>query len=331
MLEKALSRSIRLICLGGVTLGMSAAFAQTARAESQKVTVTGSRISSPNAESPSPLQVLSSADIAQSGATNLQELLLENPTMGTPAISRTNSNFSTASAGVATVDLRNLGTDAHPGADQRPPRRVGRARFDSAVDLNTIPTDFIERVELLTGGASATYGSDAVAGVVNIILKKNFNGVLADASVGGSEQGDDAKRKLSLTFGTTSADGASNVMGHFGYSRQGAVYSSDRDASAVDQYSTGALTGNADDLFKPPVRTTRASRHRAASSTTPAASPTTQPATRSRSRPTAAPPSAATGFNRSEFRTIAVPTERYNFATSGNLALNEEPQRLLRR
>ncbi|WP_229459423.1 hypothetical protein [Massilia cavernae] len=73
MLEKALSRSIRLICLGGVTLGMSAAFAQTAQEPIAKVTVTGSRISSPNAESPSPLQVLSSADIAQSGATNLQE------------------------------------------------------------------------------------------------------------------------------------------------------------------------------------------------------------------------------------------------------------------
>lgn len=322
MLEKALSRSIRLICLGGVTLGMSAAFAQTATPEIQKVTVTGSRISSPNAESPSPLQVLSSADIAQSGATNLQELLLENPTMGTPAISRTNSNFSTASAGVATVDLRNLGIDRTLVLINGR-RVVSGLPGSAAVDLNTIPTDFIERVELLTGGASATYGSDAVAGVVNIILKKNFNGVLADASIGGSEQGDDAKRKLSLTFGTSSADGASNIMGHFGYSRQGAVYSKDRDISAVDQYSEGALTGNAADLFKPrrPFFSGYAPQgyfyHDTGSYTYDAAGNPIPVSTNGNAT------QAPTGYNRSEFRTIAVPTERYNFATSGNLALNE--------
>ncbi len=100
--------------------------------------------------------------------------------MGTPTVSRTNSNFLTSSGGVSTINLRNLG-------DSRTLVLVNGRRFvsgmpgESAVDLNTIPTDFIERVELLTGGASATYGSDAVAGVVNIILKKNFNGVLVDA------------------------------------------------------------------------------------------------------------------------------------------------------
>ena len=194
----------------------------------QKVLITGSRIASPAAESPSPLQILSSADIAASGATNLQELLQKNPTMGTPSVSRTNSNFLTSSAGVTTINLRNLG-------DSRTLVLVNGRRFvsgvpgDSAVDLNTIPTDFIERVELLTGGASATYGSDAVAGVVNIILKKNFNGVLLDSLVGRSEEGDDFRKKLGLTFGITSSDGASNLMGHFGYSKQDPVYSRDRE------------------------------------------------------------------------------------------------------
>ena len=108
MMETILSRSIRLICLGGVTLGMHAAHAQTdapaqPAGQAAVVTVTGSRIAAPGAESPSPLQVLTAADIAASGATNLQELLLQNPTIGTPGISRTNSNFSTASAGVATI------------------------------------------------------------------------------------------------------------------------------------------------------------------------------------------------------------------------------------
>jgi outer membrane receptor protein involved in Fe transport len=234
-----ITRSVRILCAGGLALGTQAAYGQETAEPMQKVLITGSRIASPAAESPSPLQILSSADIAASGASNLQDLLQKNPTMGTPTVSRTNSNFLTSSGGVSTINLRNLG-------DSRTLVLVNGRRFvsgmpgESAVDLNTIPTDFIERVELLTGGASATYGSDAVAGVVNIILKKNFNGVLVDAQTGKSNERDDFKKKLALTFGTTSADGASNVMGHFGYSKQGAVYSRDRDFSAVDQ--TSAIT-----------------------------------------------------------------------------------------
>jgi len=250
-METILSRSIRLMCLGGVAMSMQAAYAQNAPATgaTQTVQVTGSRINAPGAESPSPLQVLSAADIAASGATNLQELLLENPTLGSPTYSRTNSNFLTSSAGVSTVDLRNLGTS-------RTLVLVNGRRFvagvpgETAVDLNTIPTDFIERVELLTGGASAAYGSDAVAGVINIITKRNFNGFLADAQIGETyEQGDDQKRKVGLTFGTSNADGTANVMGHLGYSRQGSVMSRDRKASAVDQNSRMLSTGNPADAF----------------------------------------------------------------------------------
>ena len=83
------------------------AFALPALAQQQleRVEVTGSRILSPNAESPAPIQVMTAADIKASGVTNLQDLLLKNPTFGTPSISRTNSNFSTSSAGVATVAI----------------------------------------------------------------------------------------------------------------------------------------------------------------------------------------------------------------------------------
>jgi iron complex outermembrane receptor protein len=216
--------------------------------------VTDSRLDSPNAESSTPLQVLTAADIAASGAVNLQDLLQRNPTLGTPTLSRTNSNFLTSGGGVSTVNLRNLG-------DSRTLVLVNGRRFvsgvpgDTAVDLNTIPVDFIERVELLTGGASATYGSDAVAGVVNIILKRKFSGVLVDASNGRSSRSDDLKNKLALTGGITSEDGASNLMVHFGYTKQGSVNSRDRSASAVDQYSTGALSGDARSCSMPPCRT----------------------------------------------------------------------------
>ena len=327
MKETTLARSVRMICVTGLALGTLSAQAQEAASEPvQRVQITGSRISSPNAESPSPLQILTSADIAASGAVNLQELMQKNPTMGTPALSRTNSNFLTSGGGVSTVNLRNLG-------DSRTLVLVNGRRFvsgvpgDTAVDLNTIPIDFIERVELLTGGASATYGSDAVAGVVNIILKRNFNGLVVDGSAGRAwEKNDDQKRKLALTFGTSSADGASNIMGHFGYTKQVAVMSKDRPrlGSAIDQTSLGASTGNAADLFTPlsPFYSGIAPQGRffLANGDTFTYDrngnviPWSTNGTATR---------AATGFNRSEYRTIAVPTERFLFATNGNLKIND--------
>ncbi|HWW70139.1 MAG TPA: TonB-dependent receptor plug domain-containing protein, partial [Duganella sp.] len=290
----------------------------------QKVLITGSRIASPAAESPSPLQILSSADIAASGATNLQELLQKNPTMGTPALSRGNSNFLTSSAGVTTVNLRNLG-------DSRTLVLVNGRRFvsgvpgDSAVDLNTIPTDFIDRVELLTGGASATYGSDAVAGVVNIILKKNFNGVLLDTQVGRSQEGDDFKKKIGLTFGIGSADGASNLMGHFGYSKQGSVYSRDRERSAVDQTSS-IRQGHPELAFVP--RRPNYSGYAPQGHFFGDQEDFTYDANNNIIpwNQNGAPGSGegATGFNRSAYRLIAVPVERYLFATDGNWAFNPD-------
>lgn len=94
--ERLLARSVRMICAGGVAFGAISALAQETAEPVQRVMITGSRIAAPQAESPSPLQILSSADIAASGATNLQELLQKNPTMGTPTVSRTNSNFLTS-------------------------------------------------------------------------------------------------------------------------------------------------------------------------------------------------------------------------------------------
>ena len=294
----------------------------------EKIEVTGSRIRSISAESASPLQVITSADIEASGATNVQELLLKNPTMGTPAISRTNSNFSTASAGVSTIDLRNLGTS-------RTLVLVNGRRFvagvpgDSAVDLNTIPTEFVERIELLTGGASSTYGSDAVAGVVNIILKRDFEGVSFNLSGGESEKKDDKKHRFDLNFGTTGAGGKANLMGHIGYSKQGAVLSRNRDASAVDQASLGAfITGDPNDFFKAqrPFFSSFAPQGRFFPTAGTGGSRTFNAQGNLIPFSTNGPAGdgvGATGFNRSEFRTIAIPTERFTFAGKGDYALSE--------
>jgi outer membrane receptor protein involved in Fe transport len=312
-----------MICVAGVAVSLQAAYADENAEPITKVQVTGSRLSTPGAESPSPLQVLTSADIAASGVANLQDLLQKNPTMGTPTLSRTNSNFLTSGGGVSTVNLRNLG-------DSRTLVLVNGRRFvsgvpgDSAVDLNTIPVDFIERVDLLTGGASATYGSDAVAGVVNIVLKKNFEGLTVDAQTGKSEHGDDFKKKLAITFGTTSADGASNIMGHFGYSKQGPVFSKDRDASALDQTSK-ISAGHPELAFVPKIPNLSGYAPQGhfyddTGDFTYDKNGNVIPWNQNGAAGTGA---GATGFNRSSYRTIAVPTERYLFSTVGNIALNE--------
>jgi iron complex outermembrane recepter protein len=317
--------------VGGAGLWAGAAQAQQQQPQSdQRVEITGSRILSIGAQSPAPIQVLTSEDIAKSGVANVQELLLKLPSLGTPAISRTNSNFSTASAGVATVDLRDLGTD-RTLVLVNGRRHVAGVPGSSAVDLNTIPTDFVERVEIFTGGASATYGSDAMAGVVNIILKKAFNGITLNAQYGQSEKNDDKKGVASITGGLTSADGRSHVMAHFGYTKQGAVFSNRRSGNEVDNISTAFLTGEASDLFN---------------FTTPffsSFSPfgrifydTNGPATGGGASRTfdsngniipvntnGAGGATPTGFNRQEFRTIAIPTERYVFATKGELAFSD--------
>ena len=235
-----------LLALGGALFAPLAAQAQ----EAQRIEVTGSRIRSVTADSASPLQVITAQDIAKSGAVNLQELLVKNPALGSlPTFSRTNSNFDVANSGVTTVDLRNLG-------EERTLVLVNGKRFvagvpgSSAVDLNAIPTDFIERIELLTGGASSTYGSDAVAGVINIILKKDYEGLVLDASIGQSDHGDDKKQKIGITWGANAAGGKGNVMLHFGYSKQGAVYSRDRDGLATDNISNASLSGEVKDVLQ---------------------------------------------------------------------------------
>jgi len=205
-----------------------------------EIVVTGSRIASPAAASASPLQVISAEQIEQQGAINVQEVLQQNPAFGTPGISRTNSSFATQGAGAATVNLRNLGED-------RTLVLVNGRRFVSgqpgsqAVDLNVIPTGFIQSIDTLTGGASAVYGSDAVAGVVNIVYKKNFEGLQADAQLGITQRGDGFDQQYSLLGGKNFADGRGNIMLFGSYSKQGTVLKRDRSteagSSAVDSTS----------------------------------------------------------------------------------------------
>lgn len=280
------------------------------------VVVTGSRIASPAATAASPLQVIGIEQIRQSGSVNVQDVLLQNPVFGTPTFSRTNTAFATQGAGVATVDLRNLGSD-------RTLVLVNGRRFvagvpgSSAVDLNVIPTQFLERVDVLTGGASAVYGSDAVAGVVNFVYRTKFEGIQLDGQAGVAELGDAADQQVNLLVGKNFADGRANVMLFGGYSKQGQVLKRDRSteagSSAIDTTSLGgSITGNDADLFTPYVLLsgyTPGGRFYAGDS---------RFSYGSNNVLTDCTSVSCGGFNRSDFRYLAVPVERYVAAGRAN-------------
>ncbi len=141
----------------------------------QEVVVTGSRIAQPNLETTSPVTQVTAEDVITQGVTKIEDLVNQLP----QAFAAQNATVANGSTGTATVNLRGLGSARTLVlVDGR--RLPYGGVTNSAADLNQIPTALVERVEVLTGGASAVYGSDAVAGVVNFIMKKDFEGVQID-------------------------------------------------------------------------------------------------------------------------------------------------------
>ena len=222
-------------------------------APSDLIVVTGTRIATPSVETTAPVQVINDELIESQGIVNVQEVLLQNPVFGAPAISRTNSSFSTSASGIATIDLRNLGTSRTLTLINGR-RVVAGIDGSSAVDTNMIPTALVERIEVLTsGGASAVYGSDAVAGVVNFILKDDFQGVEIGGQAGLTEQGDSQTYLGNITVGGNFDDGRGNAVMYLGYSKEGAAFKGDHfteeGSSRLDSISLGLLTNYDADLF----------------------------------------------------------------------------------
>lgn len=312
----------------GLAMVSTPAFAQDeegAEAEGGLIVVTGSRIASPTAESAAPLQILDDVAIDDAGITNVQELLLENPVFGTPALSRTNSAFLTSGTGVATVDLRDLGS-ARTLVLVNGRRVVAGVANSSIVDLNVIPTQFIQRIDVLTGGASSLYGSDAIAGVVNFVYKKDFEGIEANGQIGMTEEGDDLRYQINTTMGSNFADGRGNIMVHMGYSNEEGVLSRQRANTFTDDADTATfITGNLDDFGVPfePFFSSFPPQGRFITSQgtfTFDKDNNLQQGFSTNGNGTIGPD----GFNRQYFRTIAVPVERYLFAAAGNYELTDD-------
>jgi len=287
----------------------------------QPIVVTGSRIASPTVESAAPLQILDDQAIDESGVVNIQEVLLENPVFGTPTLSRTNSAFLTSGTGVATVDLRNLGSD-RTLVLVNGRRVVGSLAGSATVDLNVIPTQFIERIDILTGGASSLYGSDAMAGVVNFVYKTDFEGVEADAQYGITERGDDARYQANVTVGTNVADGNGNLMVHFGYSNEEGLLSRKRANTRVDDYDSIYFGGE----FGVPTEPFFSSFPTQGRFITDGGTFTygqNGDLLNCFDTNGTSCGGAPNGFNRQQFRTLAVPVERYLFAARGTYGISD--------
>ena len=163
----------RALVMGAVTAAGVAAPA-LAQENLGEIVVTGSRIRSANLESTTPVTQVTAADVVTQGVTRIEDLVNQLP----QAFAAQNVTVSNGATGTATLDLRGLGSPRTLVLiDGRRMPYGGVTSASAAPDINQIPTQMIERVDILTGGASAVYGSDAVAGVVNFIMKKDFEGV----------------------------------------------------------------------------------------------------------------------------------------------------------
>jgi iron complex outermembrane receptor protein len=195
-----------LLAFGGTaamwTAPVRAQDAGGSSATTQRVEVTGSAIRRTDAETPSPVQVITAAELKQTGFTSIQDVLHNITANGQGTLSQ---GFSGAFAsGASGVSLRGLNVgatlvliDGHRSA----PFPIGDDGQRSFVDISSIPFDAVERIEVLKDGASALYGSDAIAGVVNIILKHSYTGVTLNADIGTSWKGDGTTRHLSGIWG----------------------------------------------------------------------------------------------------------------------------------
>lgn len=256
--RKSLLTGASVLAAAAAAMAGAPAMAQDAD-EEEAIVVTGSRIPQPNLVTTSPVTQLTAEDITTAGVTRVEDLTNELPQV----FAAQGSNVSNGASGTAQVNLRGLGAgrtlvliDGHRMAYGSP--------NSVPADLNQIPGAMVERVEVLTGGASAVYGSDAIAGVVNFIMRDDFEGFRVDAQYGYFQHSNDYDeggflrdelefrgstnpsqfqlpednvddgfgKEITAIFGVSSPDGRGNVTAYMGYRSNDAILQRDRDFSA---------------------------------------------------------------------------------------------------
>jgi len=227
MANRNVARAVRLALIAASTAsaGVYAPGTVAQEAELEQIVVTGSRIQRQDFETASPVVTVSSETFDQLGVQSAETLINTMPQV-VPSFSTGNNN---PGGGQAFINLRGLGEVRNLVLVDG--KRMTPGNSSGIVDINTIPTGLIERVEIISGGASAVYGSDAVAGAVNFILKKNFNGVEIGGQYGLSEQGDAGAGNFNVTMGSDFADGRGNAVFFASYDDRDELTKGDREFS----------------------------------------------------------------------------------------------------
>ncbi|MEM7217634.1 MAG: TonB-dependent receptor [Pseudomonadota bacterium] len=237
----------QLILALAVFGAVPSAQAEDAEASIEEIVVTGSRLKrDSNLTGALPVQTVGERDIKLSGEFSITDVINDVPALLNSVSSEQSVDAAAVfSDGANVLNLRGLGVDRTLTlVDGR--RHVGGVQGTSAVDVGSIPVKLIDRVEVLTGGASAVYGADAVTGVVNFILKDDFEGFEIDANYGISDEGDGQQLTLSGIWGTNFNDGRGNVTVAVDYRKDDGLQVSDR--------RDGALIGSARDWVNPDLR-----------------------------------------------------------------------------
>ena len=239
------SKALSHLAIAGVCVGISG-LAIAADEDSgykstrlEEVVVTGTRIKNSELDSASPVTIIGAEAIFDSGISNVEDILQEMTASAGPAGNSTNAYWTSNGYGTAQTNLRGMGINRTLVLLNG--RRIvnGGTGANSSVDLNMIPAALIERIEVLKDGASAVYGADAVAGVVNIITKTHFSGAKLDVKYGATTQSDGENTEVNFTFGGDYDKG--NIVVNLSYVDTGLVLQSDRHACPLTEEAGGLV------------------------------------------------------------------------------------------
>ncbi|MFN7176545.1 MAG: TonB-dependent receptor domain-containing protein [Thermaurantiacus sp.] len=214
------------------------------------IIVTGSRIARPNIDASVPVTTLSADEVTMTGEVSLGDTLNLLPAFNA-TFGIQNSGRFIGTAGLNTLDLRGQGT-ARTLVLVNGRRHVSSQVGSSTVDVNLIATDLVERIDVVTGGNSAIYGSDAVAGVVNFITRRDFDGFRIRAQTGISSRGDRPTFLVSATAGKNFNEGRGNIAANFEYTQADPLFFTDRDSFAGGWSGRSQLQLTQNTLGEPP-------------------------------------------------------------------------------
>lgn len=246
--SKSIRRAVQLALWTGAATVSAAQSVYAAEDQNiQEVVVTGTRISVPGAISSSPILSIGTDEITMQQATEIEQVFRDLPVTAVGD----GSNVNNGTAGASTLNLRGLG--AQRNLILIDGKRVTPFNYDGQVDTSVIPTALIERVDIVTGGASAVYGSDAIAGAVNFVMKRDFEGVDLSTDFSQFDEKDGDLRSASFVMGANVADGRGNIVVSMNWTDRQAVLLGNR---PLGQLGIETATGNGYEQFlngEPPL------------------------------------------------------------------------------